>query len=101
MPILATADRITVLSADTGGRMELVPEDLRAYLARHDAGAEIKTFRSRATGVAEGLLKAAKEAGADVLLIGAYGHSRRRELLMGGVTQHIIDHSDLPVLMSH
>jgi nucleotide-binding universal stress UspA family protein len=79
----------------------LGPKDLCAYLARHDARAEVRTFRARATEVAEGLLAAAKEAGADVLLIGAYGHSRRRELLMGGVTQHIIDHSDLPVLMCH
>lgn len=101
MPILGAADQISVLAAETGGRMELDPEDLRAYLARHDAPAEVRTFRSRATEVAEGLLAAAKEAGADVLLIGAYGHSRRRELLMGGVTQHVIDHTDLPVLMSH
>jgi nucleotide-binding universal stress UspA family protein len=101
MPILGAADQVTVLAAETSGRVELGPEDLRAYLARHDARAEVRTFRSRATEVAEGLLAAAKEAGADVLLIGAYGHSRRRELLMGGVTQHIIDHTDLPVLMSH
>lgn len=101
MPILGAADQISVLAAETGGRVELGPEDLRAYLARHDAPAEVRTFRSRATEVAEGLLAAAKEAGADVLLIGAYGHSRRRELLMGGVTQHVIDHTDLPVLMSH
>jgi len=101
MSVLDAADQITVLAAQTGGRAELGPEDLRAYLARHDARAEIRTFRSRATEVAEGLLAAAKEAGADVLLIGAYGHSRRRELLMGGVTQHIIEHTDLPVLMSH
>jgi nucleotide-binding universal stress UspA family protein len=101
MSVLGAADQITVLAAETGGRVELGPEDLRAYLALHDAPAEVRTFRSRANEVAEGLLAAAKEAGADVLLIGAYGHSRRRELLMGGVTQHIIEHADLPVLMSH
>ena len=101
MAILGAADQITVLAAETGGRVELGPEDLQAYLARHDARAEVRTFRSRATEVADGLLAAAKEAGADALLIGAYGHSRRRELLMGGVTQHVIDHTDLPVLMSH
>jgi len=101
MPILGGADQITVLAAETGGRVELGPEELRTYLARHDAPAEVRTIRSRANEVAEGLLAVAKEAGADVLLIGAYGHSRRRELLMGGVTQHIIEHADLPVLMSH
>lgn len=101
MPILGAADQITVLSAETGGRVALGPEDLRAYLARHDARAEVKTFASRTTEIAQGLLAAAAEAGADVLLIGAYGHSRRRELVMGGVTEHVIDHTDLPVLMIH
>jgi nucleotide-binding universal stress UspA family protein len=101
MPILVTADQLTVLSAETGARVDLGPEDLRGYLARHGGRAEIQTFSSRATEIAQGLLKAAKEAGADVLLIGAYGHSRRRELVMGGVTQHIIEHTDLPVLMIH
>jgi len=101
MPILVAADQITVLSAETGAPFELGPEDLRAYLARHDGRAEVKTFRSRATEVAEGLLATATEGGADVLVIGAYGHSRRRELLMGGVTQHIIEHTRLPVLMIH
>jgi nucleotide-binding universal stress UspA family protein len=46
-------------------------------------------------------LKIAKGRGADLLLMGAYGQSRRRELVMGGVTQHIIDHADLPVLLTH
>lgn len=101
MPILGASEQITILSANTGGRMELGPEDLRGYLARHDGKADVGTFSSRATEVAQGLLAAARKAGADVLLIGAYGHSRRRELVMGGVTEHIIDHSDLPVLMIH
>ena len=101
MPILVAADQITVLSAETGAPMELGPEELRGYLARHDARAEVRTFRARATEVAQGLLAAAGGAGADALLIGAYGHSRRRQLIMGGVTQHIIDHTGLPVLMSH
>ena len=101
MPILVAADQITVLSAETGAPMELGPEELRGYLARHDARAEVRTFRARATEVAQGLLAAAGGAGADALLIGAYGHSRRRQLIMGGVTQHVVDHTGLPVLMSH
>jgi len=101
MPILVAADQITVLSAETGAAVELGPEDLRAYLASHDRAAEVRTFRSRPTEVAQGLLAAAKDAGADVLLIGAFGHSRRRELVMGGVTQHIIEHTDMPVLLIH
>jgi nucleotide-binding universal stress UspA family protein len=101
MPILVAADQITVLSAETGAPMELGPKDLQTYLARHDARAAVRTFRAKATEVAQGLLAAAGGAGADALLIGAYGHSRRRQLIMGGVTQHITEHAGLPVLMSH
>ena len=101
LPILASAERVTVLTATDGAELELGPKDLQRHLASHGCQAEIKTFRSRPTEVGEGLLAAAKDVGADTLLMGAYGHSRRRELLMGGVTQHIIDHAQLPVLLVH
>lgn len=101
MPILVAADHITVLAGETGRQVELGPGDLQTYLARHDARADVRSFSSRGTEVAQGLLASATEAGADVLLIGAWGHSRRRELVMGGVTEHIIEHADLPVLMIH
>jgi nucleotide-binding universal stress UspA family protein len=101
LPILVAADHITVLAGETGGHVDLGPQDLEAYLARHDARADVRTFAARATEIAQGLFVAAEEAGADALLIGAYGHSRRRELVMGGVTEHIIEHAHLPVLMIH
>jgi nucleotide-binding universal stress UspA family protein len=47
------------------------------------------------------LLDTAKKAGADCLLMGAYGQSRQRELIMGGVTQYVVDHADLPILLMH
>ena len=83
----------------TGAPFELGPEALRDHLASHGVAAEIKAFDAKPTAVAQGLLAAAKDAGADVLLMGAYGHDRRRELVMGGVTKHITDHADLPVLL--
>lgn len=101
LPILRAADRVTVFSAITGGGVDLPPEELQGYLRTHDRDALIETFEARPTEVGQGLLAAAAAAGADVLLIGAYGHSRRRELVMGGVTQHIIEHTPLPVLMTH
>ena len=101
LPVLLAADEVTVFSAVTGGKIDLPAEELRGYLETHGRNAVIRTFEARATEVGQGLLAAAAEVGADVLLIGAYGHSRRRELVMGGVTQHIIDHTPLPVLLTH
>jgi len=47
------------------------------------------------------LLSRAADLGADLLVIGAYGHSRVRELLLGGATRSILQTMTLPVLMSH
>jgi nucleotide-binding universal stress UspA family protein len=47
------------------------------------------------------LLSRAADLGADLLVIGAYGHSRVRELLLGGATRSILRSMTLPVLMSH
>jgi nucleotide-binding universal stress UspA family protein len=99
MSILVAADRVTVLSALTGAHVDLGPEALGDHLASHGVATEMRTFESRPHAVAQGLLAAAKTAGADVVLMGAYGHNRRRELVMGGVTKHITDHADMPVLL--
>jgi len=50
--------------------------------------------------VGAGLLAAASEFGADLMCMGAYSHSRLRQLVLGGVTRHVLEHASLPVLMS-
>jgi len=99
MPILVAAERVTVLSARTGHAIEPGPEALCDHLACHGVDAVTATFDCRPHTVGQSLLAAARDAGADVLLMGAYGHNRRRELVMGGVTKYITDHADLPVLL--
>ncbi len=101
LPILKTAETVTLLSASDGKNGPLGPEDGQAYLASHGIECGIRTMSARATETGQALLAGAKEAGADFLLMGAYGQSRRRELILGGVTQHIIDHAVLPVFLVH
>jgi nucleotide-binding universal stress UspA family protein len=101
LAILEAADAVTLLSASEGKTGPLGPEDGQAYLASHGIDCEIRAMKARGTETGQALLAGAKEAGADVLLMGAYGQSRRRELVLGGVTQHIVDHADLPVLLMH
>ena len=55
----------------------------------------------KATQVGDALLDGARKAGADVLLMGAFGQSRGRELVFGGVTQYIIDTARMPVIFVH
>ena len=46
------------------------------------------------------MLKAANEFGADLLCMGAYSHSRLRQLILGGVTRHVLENATLPVIMN-
>ena len=50
---------------------------------------------------ADALLDYASDISADLLVVGGYGHSRTREMIMGGVTRDLLRHMTLPVLMSH
>ena len=51
--------------------------------------------------VTEVLLAQAREQGADLLVMGGYGHSRLREMLIGGTTRYILEHMTVPVLFAH
>jgi nucleotide-binding universal stress UspA family protein len=74
--------------------------DVALFLARHGIKVEITTrFNTHDKGTA--ILSACKESGADLLVMGAYGHSRFREMIMGGATRTVLEAMEVPVLMAH
>jgi nucleotide-binding universal stress UspA family protein len=75
--------------------------DIAVHLARHGVNARVETTMSGGIGVGNVLLSWASDSGADLLVMGAYGHTRVRELLLGGATRTILDSMTVPVLMSH
>ncbi len=97
-PFLATARevRLVTLGEDAGAAGL---EDAALWLRRHGIEPVVER-RPAADRPGARLLELAREAGADLLVIGAYGHSRLRELVLGGATRHILQHADLPVLVS-
>ena len=105
MPLLAAADVVTVLTIDAregpDAHGELPGADISLHLARHGVKATIERTVSAGVPAGEVLLSRAADLGADLLVIGAYGHSRMRELLLGGATRSILRSMTLPVLMSH
>ena len=105
MPLLTAAEIVTVLTIDPreGPRAhgELPGADISLHLARHGVKAEIERTVSADLPVGEVLLSRAADLGADLLVMGAYGHSRARELLLGGATRSLLRSMTLPVLMSH
>jgi hypothetical protein len=96
LPLLASAEEVVVLALGAGvaGTEEAV-----AMLGRHGvpARAERRPDERQAGGQ---LLDAAARLGAGLLVMGAYGHSRLRELVLGGATREVLRRADLPVLFS-
>lgn len=97
---LKRAEAVRILRAEEYQRRGPAAPELAAYLALHDVRAEVATFRPLDRDVGAGMLAAAREYGANLLTMGAYSHSRLRQLILGGVTRHVLEHSDLPVLMN-
>lgn len=101
IPFLAKARKVTILRI---GRKELDPAPaalLADYLALHGVAADVHLVDAQGKAVGEVLLDQAEKAGADLLVVGGYSHSRLREFIIGGATQHIRSHATLPVLMAH
>lgn len=100
LPILRKADSVTIL-ATVDRELPVSAEEARVYLETHGAACTVQGFKRGDESVPKLLMNQAKKAGADCLLMGAYGQSRQREMIMGGVTQHVVDHADLPILLMH
>ncbi len=107
MPILATADEIVVLSSE--------PDDADSEIARgHPHADELARFleshgiESVSSGIADldistsdAILGQAAEMNADLIVMGAYGHARLREIILGGVTRDLLKQSTIPLFLAH
>jgi nucleotide-binding universal stress UspA family protein len=101
IPWMKRADAVRILSAEEYQRRGPGAQDLATYLALHGIHAEVATFRMvNNKKVGGGLLASALEFGADFLAMGAYSHSRLRQLILGGVTRHVLEYATIPVMMS-
>ena len=103
MPLLAKAISVTVLeaSARNSATDDATGADITRHLTRHGINAEITRTVTSSISTPDLLLNHAADMSADLLVVGGYGHSRLRELVLGGVTRELLRHMTLPVLMSH
>ena len=100
IPWMQRADAVQILSADEYQRRGPGAPELSSYLALHGIKVDAVQFRPVEKGVGRGLLESARAFGADFLAMGAYSHSRLRQLILGGVTRHVLENATLPVLMN-
>jgi nucleotide-binding universal stress UspA family protein len=104
LPLLTRAEQVTILVVDPDrfhGHGEAPGADIARHLARHGVKPEVERTVAGEIGVDDAILSRAADLSSDLLVMGAYGHSRFRELVLGGVTRGILHHMTLPVLLSH
>jgi len=104
MPLLHAASRVTLLALDPARQGHLHDgirtSELAAHLGGHGIQVEAKELSAQGKSVTEALLAQAAGLGVDLLVMGAYGHSRVLEFVFGGTTQDLLERTTIPVLMS-
>ena len=102
MPLLEGARHVTVLSVNPGPELGDEPcADISLHLARHGVTAEAAHLHVEDITPADAILSRAVDLSIDLIVMGAYGRSRLRELILGGVTRDMLQHMTVPVMMSH
>ena len=103
MPFLTGAEEVEILSVSGEKDLSSViaGADLAPHLARHGIKVTVRNIALTQPDVASEIRQAATDFGADLVVSGAYKHSRLREWLLGGVTQSLLKDCTLPILMSH
>lgn len=102
LPLLRAAQNVEVIAINPdSGQDEIACADICVHLARHGVYVEAKESRTKGIDVGGEILTRAADGAADLIVMGAYGHSRMRELVFGGATREVLAHMTMPVFMSH
>jgi len=105
MPLLEAAKKVSVLAVNPkpgfDGLGDEPGADIALHLARHGVTVTADHFSARGIDPGDMILNYATDVSVDLLVMGAYSRSRLRELVLGGVTRHIMQHMTIPVLFSH
>ena len=105
LPILQAAENVSVLAVNPPsgkrGEGDIPSADICHHLARHGVHAEAASSVAQDIDIGIFLLSHAADRGADMIVMGAYGHSRLSEMMLGGVTRSMLQQMTVPILMSH
>lgn len=104
IPLLKRADLVQVaifnLKAQPDAHGEQPGADIALFLARHGVKVEVSVHKT-STDIGNALLSLSHDLDSDMIVMGGYGHSRLREMIMGGVTRTVLESMTVPVFMSH
>ena len=97
----ATEAHVVLINPDEYVQGPNPGDDIAAYLARQDLKVSVDRLPGGRRDISEVLLEHATDIGADIIVMGGYGHSRLREWLLGGTTRDVLEKAEVPILMAH
>jgi nucleotide-binding universal stress UspA family protein len=103
MPLLTRSKHIDVITiaATNDNKGEISGADIAHYLARHQLTVDLNNIVAPDSDVPSTILSHAADISADLIVMGGYGHSRLRELILGGTTRGVLASMTVPTMMSH
>lgn len=104
MPLLMAAEQVTIMIVDPaayGAERSNPGGALSQMLARHGVRAEVTVLAKTLPRFCDMLNRHARDRAADMVVMGAYGHSRLRESILGGATRGMLEQAEMPVFMAH
>ncbi|WP_024921746.1 MULTISPECIES: universal stress protein [unclassified Afipia] len=104
LPILKVAQSVALIvvdAADNPRHGEEPGADVALYLARHGVNVTVEQMHSNGLPVADVILNFARDNKINFIVIGAYSHSRSREIIFGGVTRSLLNKAEMPLLIAH
>ena len=105
LPLLKKADEVTIACFDppsySGGDRFEPGAALAAWLSRHDCAVSVAQYTTGVIAVSDAIQERAKETGAELVIMGAYGHSRMQQAVFGGTTRSMVEQTHLPVFLAH
>jgi nucleotide-binding universal stress UspA family protein len=105
LPFLTAAKQVAIATVDAtpsaAGHSDKPGREIADYLAHHGVAAEVRNVGGLGRTHGRALVDEAQAIDADLLVLGAYGHSRAREFMFGGVTRELLAGSPVPLLLAH
>ena len=105
LPLLLYAENIHIISVTSSTNEEkesiIHDNDLRIHLSHHGLDAKVASLDPSTKGTGKTILEGALKHNADLIVMGAYGHTRIKEIILGGATKYLLKNTTIPLFLSH
>jgi nucleotide-binding universal stress UspA family protein len=100
-PLLKQAEKVRIITVDEKEKTGPIAQELALYLLVHNVKSDHVSIQTGSLSIGSAIMEEALKEGADMIVMGAFAHSRIRQMLLGGATSFMLDHAKLPIFMAH